>query len=219
MPAALEKHLAECGVCRRALAESRELVGSLRAALGPEPLSSRLERQLQDELDQRTLSPARFARRRLNLAVLAAAAAVLIAVLIPSGPVSRPEAVAWSEEDAAEIVAAIVLLEWGDPLSCSIDQVSASLDDIERSMKREGGSGSVLPWGSEDDWDQAPMPDEGSPNPPDQPRTLRSHDSPECLADMSAGCGSGVYDVFRLGISGSSVSRAGRPPLGGEAKS
>ncbi len=164
--ATLDGHLACCAGCRQRLAEWRELAGSMSAALRPEPLPNSLTRRLQQELNSRTLPPVRLSLRPLSVVGAAAAAGLLVALLIPSQPVSRPEPVVQSDEDAAAIAVAIGLLQWGDPLEYSIDRVSTTLDSIEQTMKREVGGDSLLPWAPEDDWDAPPAPTPAPPTPP-----------------------------------------------------
>jgi len=186
--AAFDGHLAGCAGCRHRLAEWRELAGTMSAALQPEPLPNSLAQRVQQELNSRTLPPVRLSLRPLSVVGAAAAAGLLVALLIPSPPVSRPAPFVQSDEDAAAIAAAIGLLEWGDPLEYSIDRVSTTLGSIERTMKREAGGDSLLPWAREDDWDTPPASSEALPTPEDQRPSLRSENRPTCRAD-------GVRDI------------------------
>jgi hypothetical protein len=163
--AALDGHLASCAGCQQRLAEWRELAGSMVAALRPDPIPNRLTYRLQQELNSRKLPLVRLSAWPLSV-VGAAAAALLVALLIPVQTVSRPGSFVQSDEDAAAIAAAIGLLEWGDPLDYSIDRMSATLDSIEQTVKWQAGEESLLPWAAEDNWDALPAPTPTPSTPP-----------------------------------------------------
>jgi hypothetical protein len=174
--ATLDAHLASCVDCRQRLAQWRELAGWMSAALRPEPLPNNLTRRVQQELNRRTLPPVARSRWPLSVVGAAAAAGLLVALVIPSPPLSRPGPFVQSDEDAAAIAGAIGLLQWGGPLEYSIDRASTTLDSIERTMKREAGGDSLLPWAPEDDWDappaRTPAPPRGHSEGAQRPKNL-----------------------------------------------
>jgi hypothetical protein len=95
---------------------------------------------------------------------LAAAACLLVAVLLP--PRRAPQAsdtftpVSLTPGEAAEIVAAYAVLSWDSPIDYTLDTVDASLDGIDRALRREAGSTTLLPWSDDNDWDVPAATDE-----------------------------------------------------------
>jgi len=158
----LRAHLDACEPCRVLLDETRSLVQLFSTALRPEPLPSSARQRIVSRLD----AEFRTGRHRwvLPLRILgtAAAACLLVAVLVPwRGGVgdTKPgtetgEPVALSENDTAVIAAAWMLSSWDDAaIEYSVDALSEKVADVSQMLEREEGSGSLLPWGADDDWD------------------------------------------------------------------
>jgi hypothetical protein len=142
---------------RDELAGTQELLGGLREALRPEPLSETLVRRIHARLTDQDSAPPVTIWRTIRLTGLAAAAALVLALVQPAAlpPASNRTATptALSPADAADIVAAYGLLDWGGHMDYSIERVSTELKEIEQSIKREPGVQTGLPWSREDDWD------------------------------------------------------------------
>ena len=141
------------------------LVSSLREALRPEPLPPALADCIRADWRSRSGLAYRLKLTPMHLFATAAAAVLMVAVFLQSGSGGRaPQSavVALSADEAAAIVAAFGTIVWDSPAEYSLDLVSASLDDIEGALRRETGSETVLPWGSDDDWDAPTAIDEGA---------------------------------------------------------
>ncbi|MFQ5807525.1 MAG: hypothetical protein ACE5I3_13850 [Phycisphaerae bacterium] len=142
-----------------------ELLAALRVALRPGPLPSALSHGILSTLKRRG-APARcFGLPAARVIWLAAAACVMVAVLFPPHPVPQASDVAApyfvTSDEAAEIVAAYAILSWDSPIDYTFDAVDASLGNIDRTLRREPGSISLLPWSRDDEWD-VPLATDGS---------------------------------------------------------
>ncbi|MBU0618478.1 MAG: hypothetical protein KKI02_12240 [Planctomycetes bacterium] len=141
------------------------LLAPLREALRPEPLPPALADWIRTDWQSRSMPVRRLRLRPFHLLGTAAAAALIIAVLLQaglSGRTSQSVAVALSPDEAAAIVAAFGTIVWESPTDYSLDVVNASLDDIEGALRGETDSATLLPWGSDDDWDIPAATDEGA---------------------------------------------------------
>ncbi|MBU0639500.1 MAG: hypothetical protein KKB50_11595 [Planctomycetes bacterium] len=165
---ALEAHLTVCAECGQLLSESTELVAELSAALHPEPLPIETVRLIERRLAERTTAQPRMLRRPAHVLWAAAIAAGLLLAAFTPWPVRNrpvepdPERIVLSEADALEIVAAFSQLRWSSPVEAAIDQLSSRVADIEKSVERQAGAQSVLPWDRADDWDLPPESSETS---------------------------------------------------------
>jgi len=163
----------------------QRLVGSLRSVLRPEPLPAMLESRILADLERRTAPARRPGLPPVHMLWLAVAACLAVAVLRPPGlapqPADRLGSVRLSAGEAAEIAAAYGLLNWDSPAEYTLQTVDASLESIERTLRREPGGAVVLPWDREDDWDVPPTADEvGTPQSQGPPKAL-------CLAGRPRG--------------------------------
>jgi len=142
------------------------LLASLRQALRPEPLPPALADRIRTDWQSRSAPGHRLRLGPLHLLGTAAAAALMIAVLLQAGPGERTSesagAVVLSLDEAAAIVAAFGTIAWESPADYSLNVVNASLDDIEGALRGETDSATLLPWGSDDDWDIPGATDEGA---------------------------------------------------------
>lgn len=141
------------------------LLASLHQALRPEPLPPMLADRIRTDWQSRSALVRRLRVRPFHLIGTAAAASLMIAVLLQaglSGRTSQSVAVALSPDEAAFIVAAFGTIAWESPTDYSLDVVNASLDDIEGALRGETDSATLLPWGSDDDWDIPGTTDEGA---------------------------------------------------------
>jgi hypothetical protein len=141
-----------------------DLLASLRAALRPERLPPTLSERVRADLDRRC-APARHpGLPPIRVIWLAAAACLLVAVLLPPRLTPQPSdtfaPVSLTSDEAAEVVAAYVALSWESPLDYTLDTVDASLDSLERALRREAGSTTLVPWSNDDDWDVPAATDE-----------------------------------------------------------
>lgn len=143
-----------------------ELLSSLRVALRPEPLPAGLVSRIRADWHARSGPLYRLSLGPFHLLGTAAAAAVMIAVLLQPGLADRApgsaDAVALSSDQAAAIVAAFGVIAWDSPTEYSLDLVDTSLEDVERTLQRAAGSGTLLPWNSDDDWDLPAAIDDGA---------------------------------------------------------
>jgi hypothetical protein len=153
------------------------LVSALRKALQPEPLPATLADRIRADWHSRSAAGRRLRLGPWQMVGAAAAAAVLLAVLLQgdlAGRTSQPAAVALSPDEAAAIVTAFGTLVWESPTDYSLDVVNASLVDIAGALRRETDSATLLPWGSDDDWDVAPAVEDDTPHSRMLPRGLVS---------------------------------------------
>jgi len=133
-----------------------ELVAALGAALRPTPLPPAVVRRIQTDFDHRCRGARRSRLPALRVASLATAAGIIVALLAPQPPMwsaDRLAPVALTSNEAAQIVAAFSTLNWDSPAASALDLVDDSLDELGRVLRREDDGATLLPWGSEDDWD------------------------------------------------------------------
>ncbi len=134
-----------------------DLWASLRAALRPERLPPTLSERVRADLDRRCAPAGRYGLPAVHALWLAAAACLVVAVFLPPRLARQPSdavsSLSLTSDEAAEIVAAYVALSWDSPVDYTLDTVDASLDSIERALRREAGSTTLLPWSNDDDWD------------------------------------------------------------------
>jgi len=142
------------------------VLASLRAALRPEPLPPALSGRIRADLDRRCGPARRSGLPVVHMLWLAAAACLVAAVLLPPRTAPRAAELAalpsLTSGEAAEIVAAYAVLAWDSPVDYTLEAVDASLDSVERALRREPGSTTLLPWGPDDDWDVPLTTDDGS---------------------------------------------------------
>lgn len=143
-----------------------ELLESLRTALRPGPLPPALVTRVRADWERRSTVIRRLRVPPMHLVGLVAAACLMVALLLPPRPAvqtaERTALVALSTDEAAAIVTAFGILTWDGPVDYSLDVVDASLDNIERTLRREADSETMLPWDSNDDWDVPLTIDENS---------------------------------------------------------
>jgi hypothetical protein len=170
MPAELRAHLATCAACRAALESSQRMSAALRTALRPEALSAQAVQTLQQRL---SAEPARrwLARPYLHRLVETAVAAGLVAALIlpwwwhRSG--SRDQqgsprrGITLSSEDAATILAAYTCVGWDGTTDTALRLLADEVSGVSRTLQREAGTETYLPWNRENDWD-LPAEDRGA---------------------------------------------------------
>jgi hypothetical protein len=156
-PPSLRSRLDRDSELRDELTGTQELLHGLREALKPEPLPETLVRRIHVRLTDQGQIRSTTIWRTIRLAGLAAAAALVLALVQPAAlpPASNGAAstTGLSPTDAADIVAAYGLLDWGGHLDYSIERVTTELKEVERSIEREPGAQTGLPWSRDDDWD------------------------------------------------------------------
>ena len=143
-----------------------DLLASLRSVLRPEPLPVALRQRILADLDHRCVPARRSGLRPIRIVWLAAAACLTVALVLPpqrgAGPGKLAGPLKLSGTDAAEIVGAYQVLSWDSPLDYTIEAVHTSLESLSRSVERDPGGESLLPWGRDDDWDVPPTTDDDS---------------------------------------------------------
>jgi len=143
-----------------------ELLASLREALRPEPLTTVLADRIRADWRSRSAPARRLRLGPIRAIGLAAAACLMVALLLPPRPAARTRQaaapVALSSDEAAAIVSVFGVQAWDGPLDYSLDVIGASLDEIERALRRESESRTLLPWSSADNWDVPVATDEGA---------------------------------------------------------
>jgi hypothetical protein len=156
-----------------------DLLASLRVALRPEPLPATLSERIRADLDRRCVAARRSGLRAVHVVWAAVAACLAVAVLLP--PRTAPRApdsfapVSLTSDEAAEVVAAYAMLSWDSPADYTLDALDTSLDRLERALRREAGSMTLLPWSNDDDWDVPAATDEN-------PTQSRAPDGGLCFA-------------------------------------
>jgi hypothetical protein len=95
--------------------------------------------------------------------VPAAVAAGLVAALLvpwwwqrsgaPQSQDGAPEALALSSDDAATILAAYTCVAWEGTTGTALSLLAEQVSGISRSVQREPGAETLLPWNSDNDWD------------------------------------------------------------------
>lgn len=137
------------------------LLTSLRDALRPESLRPALANRIRADWERRATPAGRLRLPALHIVGLAAAACLIVALLLPTTRTRQPAArVALSSDEAAAIVAAFGVLAWEGPMDGSLDVISASLEEIERTLGQDSDSKTSLPWSSENNWDVPASTDE-----------------------------------------------------------
>ena len=159
--AKLRSHLEMCAACREELRSGRELVGTLREALRPEPLSDSLTSRIRARLDSQTGTTQRLRLQPLRLVGAAAAACLLATTLGPWGAsryTATPSGELWAEagltsEDAAAITAVLAFSRWNGVVEYGVQDLAERVADLAQSVEAHSDAGGGLPWGPEDDWD------------------------------------------------------------------
>jgi|GEM_PF-2765402 len=149
---ALRTHLENCPTCRSALRAAQRLVSDLRAVLQPTELPAAVFASIERRL--RTLSA--HGRRTRYLALLvpcAVAASVALALLVSSRPqipaqrlTTAGTQTAHQTEDSA----------WDSPAGYALDMLKSGSADTSAGWGTSGDAWTLLPWGTEDDWDVPP---------------------------------------------------------------
>jgi predicted anti-sigma-YlaC factor YlaD len=149
---ALRTHLENCPACRSALTAARRLVSDLRVALQPAELPA----TVLTSIERRLRALPAHGRRTRYLALLvpcAVAASVALALLVssrPHGPAQRPTTAgtqtARQTEDSA----------WDSPAGYALDTLKSGSADTSAGWGTSGDAWTLLPWGTEDDWDVPP---------------------------------------------------------------
>jgi hypothetical protein len=138
--------------------EARDLVAELRTALQPEPLPEALVTAIHTRIRRQSGRRNRVVRFIAPLAV-AAAATLAMAITtrytstVPQAQPAESAAIVLSTEDAADIVAANVLLSWEGQFQASVSEIATEVGGLREATERISQAGGSLPWSAEDDWD------------------------------------------------------------------
>ncbi len=138
--------------------EARELVAELRSALQAEPLPEALVAAIHARIRRQNAQRCRIVRFIAPLAVAAAATLALAVTTrysstVPRAPRAESTALALSAEDAADIVAANVLLSWEGQFQTAVKEIATEVGGLQEATERISQAGGSLPWSAEDDWD------------------------------------------------------------------
>ncbi len=154
---------------------------SLSDVLRPEPLPAALRDRIRADFDRRCAASRPLRVKTNRLVAVALAASVMLVLMLPMNraerTLPRSATLSLTSDEAAVIVAAYGVLSWDSPAEYTLDVLDDTLDNLERSLRREDGSTSGLPWGPQDDWDVPPTTDEGS-----------SLDRPNSTMNVSIAC-------------------------------
>lgn len=140
---------------------SQILVDDLRDALAPEPLDAALRQRIHQEI-QAANRPRILRFDLLRLTTAAAAAAVFAAVIWPAtlDPATTPSATPVVSTDAGDsesdtFALAYTWLDWQSPVGASAEILSDRVSDVAERIQQTAATDtdSVLPWGSDDNWD------------------------------------------------------------------
>lgn len=158
----LQAHLRECAACRDELTSLRGLVGYLRVALKPEPITNSLRERICCRLDVVASRGYRVSEWiRLGAASAVVAACIALTIMFPHsfGSLTQSSAadsageLALSKADVAAIAAAYAVLRWDDPVEYGLESLAERAEDVVQSVERKLEGRSGLPWNAQDDWD------------------------------------------------------------------
>jgi hypothetical protein len=139
--------------------ETRDLVRELRSALQPEPLPQSLVTAINRRIRTHSAGSRRILRLLAPLAAAAAAALAIVALSrydgVSQSPATENTVVALSSEDAADIVAANIMLSWDGQFQTTVNEIASEVGGLEEAAEQISQAGMSLPWSTEDDWDAA----------------------------------------------------------------
>lgn len=136
-------------------AEVRELAAALERALRIDPLPAPLELRIQRDFDRVRVPAVRpWSLRLMRTGGLAAAAALLVATLIPRPADTDRPALVVTHEEVQVIAYVLGELKWPDPLEAAIDRLSRWVATVDRALLDGADGESFLPWSPSDDWDR-----------------------------------------------------------------